>query len=245
MPGLVARHRAFHERRPEREAALLGYVDIATLPPPTPFMQWMADQHLGYRDIDDPENAGGSHFFSGNVSAQAELLRSVGGFDDSYTSAGHEDIDLGMRLEAAGMRLAYDRDAVVEHSHPTDLERTFARMRNAGVSLARFAQDHPEREVPGRPKLRHRVKAAALTAPALAGIRTPWLQRQTWRFVVHTALRESYWDAVDGREPRDGLRAGRTLARLALRDEDARMPPVVELPGRVGQRGDERSVAAP
>jgi hypothetical protein len=55
------------------------------------------------------------------------------------------------------------------------------------------------------------------------------LQHETWRFLCHEATREAYWDAIDRREDgrqRSGaeLRIGRTLARLATRDQDARMP---------------------
>lgn len=228
--GLLARHIEFHRRRPEREAALLGYVDIASHPPPTPFMRWLADQHLGFAGIEDPDDAGGQHFFSGNVSAKADFVREVGGFDEGYTSAGHEDIDLGLRLEEQGMRLAYDRHAVVEHYHPTDLPRAIERMRDSGRSNARFAERHPSRPAPRRPGAPHRVKAAVLTGLAAIGARNPRVQRETWRFLCHESFREAYWREVDsmaGRRdaaPREGLRIGSTLARLAARDEDAGVP---------------------
>lgn len=231
-PDLLVRHRDFHRSHPETTAALLGHVGLANVPPPTPFMRWLARQHLGYSGIEDPEDAGGQHFFSGNVSAKTEALREVGGFDDGFTSAAHEDIDLGLRLEARGMRLAYDRDAVVEHHHPTDLPGTIVRMRDVGWSNARFAERHPHRPPPRRPGARHRVKAGALTALAAAGVRTPRLQQETWRFLCHESFREAFWSAVDAREQNGGgpaeapseLRIGRTLARLAARDQDARMP---------------------
>jgi hypothetical protein len=163
------------------------------------------------------------------VSAKTAFLRSVGGFDEDFKSAAHEDIDLGLRLEQRGMRLAYDRHAVAEHHHPTDLPKSIVRMRDVGWSLARFVERHPDRPVARRPGVRHRVKGAALTVLAAAGVRTPRVQRETWRFLCHESSREGYWDAVDARaggraQPRDGLRIGRTLARLASRDEDAQMP---------------------
>lgn len=227
---LLPRHAEFHRRRPEPTAALLGFVDVAPAPEPSPFMTWLSTQHLGFGHIEDPEDAGGRHFFTGNVSAKTELLRSVGGFDESYPDAGHEDIDLGLRLEERGMRLAYDPEAAVEHYHPTDLPGTVRRMRAGGWSLARRAGRH-ESEVPRRPDLRHRIKAAALTVPALMGVRTPRVQQETWRFLCHESKREGYWDAVHLSEGRrspskdDDLRIGAFLARLASRDPDAQMPP--------------------
>jgi GT2 family glycosyltransferase len=229
--GLLARHIDFHRRRPEREAALLGFVDVAMDPPPTPFMRWLASQHLGFAAIEDPEDAGGQSFFSGNVSAKTEFIRAAGGFDESFTSAGHEDIDLGLRLQAEGMGLVYDRHAAVEHHHPTDLPKSIERMRDIGQTNARFAERHPSRPAPRRPGVRHRIKAGLLTLLAAAGVRSSRLQRETWRFLCHESHREAFWREVDARAGRrtatrqGGLQIGRTLARLASRDEAARMPP--------------------
>jgi glycosyltransferase involved in cell wall biosynthesis len=227
--GFLARHAEFHRRRPERTAALLGFTDLASDPPPTPFMEWLTVNHLNFASIEDPEDAGGRHFFSGNASVKTEFVRSVDGFDDSFKLPSHEDIDLGFRLEARGMRLVYDAEAVVEHCHPTDLNGSIARMRDVGRALAHFTERYPDHPVARRPALRHRVKAAALTSLAAAGVRTPRLQRETWRFLCHEASREGYWRAVDERDGRpwpasEHLRIGRTLARLAGRDEDAQMP---------------------
>ena len=228
-PQLLRRHADFHRRHPEREAALLGFVDVAPDPAPTPFMRWMAGLHLGFHAIENPDDAGGRHFFTGNASAKTDLLRSVGGFDENYPSAGHEDIDLGLRLEEQGMRLAYDPQASVDHYHPADLPGAIRRMRDVGTSLAISVERHPTREVPRRPGLRHRVKAAGLTALALARVRTRAVQRETWRFLCHESTREGFWDAMDTKNGRsrgsgDRLRIGRTLARLASRDEDAQLP---------------------
>ena len=222
-PGLVRRHLEFHRARPEVESALLGHVTVAEHPPPTPFMRWFAGLHLGHGSIEDRSDAGGVHFYTGNVSAKTAFVREAGGFDESYRSPAHDDIDLGLRLAQRGMRLAYDADAVVEHYQPTDLLRSAERMLDVGRALVPFAEAHPDHPRPRRPSLRHRVKAAALTALAAAGVRSRRVQHETWRFVCHEAMREGYWEAVDGRAPR-GLRIGCRLALLASRDPDARMP---------------------
>jgi glycosyltransferase involved in cell wall biosynthesis len=228
-PELLARHRDFHIRRPEQEAALLGHVGLPSHPAPSPFMRWLAAKHLGFSQIEDPQNAGGRHFFSGHVSVKTRFVRDAGGFDEEFPSAGHEDIDLGMRLEARGMRLVYDPQTLVEHYHPVDLPATLVRMNDAGRSLALFTERHSDREIARRPGVRHRVKAAALTVLALLGVRARRVRHETWRFLCDEASREAYWDTVDGeerpREPsRPPIRIGRTLARLASRDPEAQLP---------------------
>ncbi|HEV2811814.1 MAG TPA: glycosyltransferase [Solirubrobacteraceae bacterium] len=226
---LLERHRDFHRRRPEQQAALLGRMTLPPEPPPSPFMRWLADAHFDYDEIRDHANAGGKRFFTANVSAKTAFVQGAGGFDESFRAAAHEDIDLGLRLEAAGMRLAYDPDAVVEHCHPKDLAMAIDHCLMVGRTLAPFVERYPDRAVPLRPGLRHRVKASALTVLAALGVRTPGVQRETWRFLCHEAAREAYWSAVDRRArgeepPAEPLRIGRTLARLASRDRDTWLP---------------------
>jgi cellulose synthase/poly-beta-1,6-N-acetylglucosamine synthase-like glycosyltransferase len=224
---LLIRHRDFHETHPEGEAALLGRIDLPTMPPPSPFMRWLAGIHIDSAGIEDVENAGGDHFFTGNVSAKTSFLKSVGGFDERFTD--HEDIDLGLRLEEQGLRLFYDSGAAVEHYSPVDLPMAIARMRKAGGTLALLAERHKSVPVPRRPGIRHRVKAGVLTCLVATGVGAQRFQEETWRFLCHEALREAYWDAVDARErgevppPRE-LRIGGTLGRLASRHPDARLP---------------------
>jgi GT2 family glycosyltransferase len=229
---LLARHRDFHRRRPEAEAALLGRIDLAPDPPPTPFMRWLALLHFDYEGIEDPGNAGGGRLFTGNASVKTALLRRVGGFDESFKLAAYEDTDLGVRLEGHGMRLAYDARAVVDHRHPMDLPMAIDRMRGIGRSQAVFARRHADPRVPRRPGTRHRIKAGLLTGLAPISARSPRLQREIWRFLCHEAAREGYWGTIDetesGRPASNGaLRIGETLARLASRDADARLPDAV------------------
>jgi hypothetical protein len=120
---------------------------------------------------------------------------------------------------------------VVEHYHPVDLLGALERLRDAGRANARFAERHPSRPVTRRPGVRHRIKAGALTGLAAVGLRSARIQHETWRFLCHESFREAFWREVDAKDerqdppPREDLRIGRTLARLASRDEDAGMPP--------------------
>jgi hypothetical protein len=190
-------------------------------------MRWLAGIHIDSTGIEDEENAGGDHFFTGNVSAKTTFLKSVGGFDERFID--HEDIELGLRLEEQGLRLFYNRDAVVEHYSPMDLPMAIKRMRKVGGTLALLAERHPTFPVPRRPGVRHRVKAGVLTCLVATSGGTQRFQEETWRFLCHEASREAYWDAVDARErggvpPLRDLRIGGTLARLASRHPDARLP---------------------
>jgi hypothetical protein len=191
-------------------------------------MRLLAELSFDYEGIVDPRDAGGGRFFTANVSAKRQLMQEAGGFEESFPRAAHEDIDLGLRLEKRGMRLAYDAHAVVEHWHPLDLERAIVRLYVDGESLATFVNRHPEWPTPRRPGARHRLKASALTALTAVGPNTPRLKRAVWRFLCHEATREGYWGAVErsngDRAGSAQLRIGRRLSRRAVQEDDAQLP---------------------
>lgn len=217
-PDLVERHAAAHERRPEAHAALLGRVTWAPECRPTPFMDWLnTSVQFDFDQITDPGDVPGSCFYTANVSAKRSFLREHGGFDEGFPDAAFEDIELGLRLQRAGMRMAYDPDAVVEHFHPYDLPGSLRRMRTLGRAVLLLRDRAPDWPLPRPPGARHRAKAAVLTPLfAVARLRPPLLRRLAWHFLCHQAFREGCW----GVEPRPGrtLRTGSALAWLATRD---------------------------
>ena len=54
-------------------------------------------------------------FWAGFGAIRRELFREFGGFDESYDSSSVEDIELGMRLTAAGIRIRLDPAAQSQH----------------------------------------------------------------------------------------------------------------------------------
>lgn len=214
---LVARHLRFHLERPALEAALLGRVVWADELRATAFARWLEESGIQfeYHNLPGHAHLPGRFFYTANVSAKTAFLRDAGGFDEVFRSAAGEDVELGTRLERAGMRLAYDEGAVVEHFHPFDLAALLDRMHRVGKATALLSDRVPELPVPRRPGLRHKARASALTALHAIGLRTDALRRATWTFLSHEAAREAYWgDAADDRP----LRIGTTLFRLAQRD---------------------------
>ncbi len=222
-PDLVDRHCAFHRQRPEPEAALLGLVVWAAECAPSPFMEWLGSEGIqfGFGQIRDHERLPGSFFYTSNVSVKTEFVRTHGGFDEAFRAAAFEDIDLGLRLERAGMRLAYEPEAIVEHFHPTDLPGSLWRVRRAGRWARLLVERNPDWPVPRRPGGRHQLKGAALTVLVAAGVRIPSVRTAVWRFLCHEAYREGYWD-VPAAGPRP-LRIGAALARRAAADPATRI----------------------
>jgi glycosyltransferase involved in cell wall biosynthesis len=214
---LVERHARFHRRRPEPQAALLGRVEWAPESPPTPFMEWL---HTGiqfdFAQIRDPDDVPASCFYTANVSVKTAFVRAHGGFDEAFPHAAFEDLELGFRLERAGMRLVYDAGAVVEHWHPVDLRAVLTRMRTLGRSAVLLHERFPDWPLGRRPGARHRTKAALLTPLNLVPLGSTRLRHGTWQFLCHEAFREGCWEVEPrGEKP---LRIGSLLARLAEGD---------------------------
>jgi GT2 family glycosyltransferase len=226
-PSLIAGHLAFHAARPDPEDALLGLVVPAPPLDRSRFIRWLHEDgtQFGYASLEPGPAVPAACFWTSNVSVKRDLILAVGGFDEGFPGAACEDAELGFRLARAGMRLHFDPATVSMHFHPTDLARTLVRMRGVGVAYRRLCDLAPEIRAPRRPALRHRAKAAGLTAAMLAG-RPDWARTASWRFLCDEVQREAFWGGGEGME---GPRIGRRLARLTAADPVSN-PPLAEAP---------------
>lgn len=103
------------------------------------------------------------YFLTGNASVRTVDLRRVSGFDEDFTGYGHEDLELGYRLEHAGIPIYYAADAVNYHWHPVPFDQQQGRMELAGRSTVRFFRKHPSFDV----RLRLGMTPVSLWAHAL------------------------------------------------------------------------------
>ena len=103
------------------------------------------------------------YFLTGNASVRKADLERVGCFDEDFTGYGHEDLELGYRLEHAGIPIHYAADAVNYHWHPVPFDQQQGRMELAGRSTVRFFRKHPSVDV----RLRLGMTPPSLWAHAL------------------------------------------------------------------------------
>jgi GT2 family glycosyltransferase len=110
-----------------------------------------------------PKKLSWLYFLTGNASVRrADLLR-VGSFDESFTGYGHEDLELGYRLEMAGIRIVYEPRAVNYHWQYIPFSEQKEKMKLAGRSTVRFYRKHPDPMV----KLRLGMTPVSLRAHSL------------------------------------------------------------------------------
>jgi glycosyltransferase involved in cell wall biosynthesis len=138
-PDLLARHLAHHDAPGVR--AVVG-------------MEVQVDSYQDYeRKRDDaarraplhgdrPKRLSWLYFLTGNASVPKEELDRVGRFDENFTGYGHEDLELGYRLQQAGVPILYEPRAINYHWHPVPWDEQQQKYELAGRSTVRFYRKH-------------------------------------------------------------------------------------------------------
>jgi GT2 family glycosyltransferase len=186
----VLRHAELHADRPSTYAVLGQVVWDESKHAPTPFMRWLGESGIQFAFdwlVAGPVPAS-RHFYCANVSLKRDLLRAVGGFDERFPFAAVEDVELGARLDEAGVELDYHPELVVAHDHPTTLAKSLVRVERVGQSAALYGTVHPERPHPDlRPPAGLGWSLLMAIRPLLRGVaRLPLprtLRRGVWRLL--------------------------------------------------------------
>jgi len=146
---LLSRHLARHDRSTEPRAVVGLEVQVDSL----------ADYERKSRD---PAQRNPLHpasrkhlswlyFLTGNASVPRAQLDAIGRFDEDFTGYGHEDLELGYRLQhKAKLPIEYAPEAVNYHWHPVPWDQQQGRMELAGRSTVRFYRKHPTFDVEAR-----------------------------------------------------------------------------------------------
>lgn len=166
-PQLIETHLQRH--RAQRDIAVVGWE-----------VQVRSYEDYEYKR-DHPQERGSLHpptrkklswlyFLTGNASVRRDDLLRAGSFDESFTGYGHEDLELGYRLQRAGLTIVYEPRAVNYHWQDVPHEDQVEKMKLAGRSTVRFYRKHPD----------FAVKANLGMTPVSLGLhsaltRMPWL----------------------------------------------------------------------
>jgi glycosyltransferase involved in cell wall biosynthesis len=133
VPSFLEEHLRSHERTPDAvvRGAVINTESFERLPVPV----WT------------PANYSGNFFWTTNVSAPLAKIREVGAFSESFREYGWEDIELGMRLRAAGLRGVFNRFALAFHYKPppeaSDVEGMLRQARAQARTAVQLRELHP------------------------------------------------------------------------------------------------------
>ena len=133
LPNFVEEHLRSHAAHPDAivRGGAIEVESFDDLPPPV----WSI------------RNYSGNYFWTTNVSVPLETVRAAGGFDESFSEYGWEDIELGLRLRRAGVKAVFNPKALAYHFKPRPRSGNVAAMlRQAGAqarTAAQLARLHP------------------------------------------------------------------------------------------------------
>ncbi|MEW5981248.1 MAG: glycosyltransferase [Acidobacteriota bacterium] len=138
-PGLLRAHMAAHARHPGsaivgREIQVSSLNDVSSV---RGGLRRLHSLHPSWR-----RRLSWMFFLTGNASVRRSDLLRVGLFDESFAAYGHEDLELGYRLQQAGVRIRYDAAAVNYHWHPVDHVERLRKMESAGAATVRMFRKH-------------------------------------------------------------------------------------------------------
>ncbi len=153
--NLLRQHLEFHERYPAFGAGLLGMTKWDPGVDVTPFMEYITTEDSGgaqfaneyllkrYSNRFIREDG---FFYTSNISVKTGFLTRYGRFyGDIFKEAMLEDIELGIRLSRAGLRLFFDPGAFGFHKHAITIREFFRREQKYRWYLAEASRLHPEK----------------------------------------------------------------------------------------------------
>ena len=141
-PECLAAHLEAHDGT---RRCVLGAVPIELRPGDAPVAAYFRAKFQAHLErLADPDHRFVARdFYSGNVSIPRSLLLGVGLFDESFTRYGNEDVDLALRLRAAGAEISYEPRALARQRFDKDLARALADARAKGQTALLVARKHP------------------------------------------------------------------------------------------------------
>lgn len=206
--SFLAEHARVHkESNDDRLVACLGYTGWPDGTRVTAFMDYINDYGLqfGYKLIRHGDIVPFNFFYTSNISIDRKLLLEER-FDTEFPAAAWEDIELAYRLDARGLKIRYNAQAVTRHFHQMSVDSFARRQYTVGRSGAIFFQKHPElRHFLGVEELNSRGVAGS---GAIAGLRMLARLGESVRLLARPAVFERLMRQHYLRGLRDGLREG-------------------------------------
>ncbi|HEV2805580.1 MAG TPA: polysaccharide deacetylase family protein [Chthoniobacterales bacterium] len=140
-PDCVSAHLKFHDSFPQPMHACLGFMTWSEQCFRSPLVRYLAqgDDYLSWSYVRSrpPDDVGWPAFWTGHLSAKRQFLLEHGVFDeDHFRETMGEDLELGRRLEAKGLRLHFRESIVAEFQEAPSFREFAQRQWRRGRSRA-------------------------------------------------------------------------------------------------------------
>ena len=133
LPNFVEEHLRTHDANPQAivRGGAINVESFDSLPPPL----WTIKDYSG------------NYFWTTNVSVPLATIRDIGGFNESFSEYGWEDIDVGLRLRFRGTKAVFNPKALVYHWKPRprsgNVEKMIKQARAQARTAVQLAAIHP------------------------------------------------------------------------------------------------------
>jgi GT2 family glycosyltransferase/glycosyltransferase involved in cell wall biosynthesis len=145
----LAEHVKAHDGSRAPETAVLGRIDWHPDLKVTPLMDYITregGQQFAFANLTPNTFVPYGYFYTSNVSIKRALLvEQEELFSDRFHRYGYEDVEIGLRLSRAGMRLLYAPWAEATHLHALTDAEVYRRQYEVGRMQVVFAALHPQR----------------------------------------------------------------------------------------------------
>ena len=130
---LLYQHDSLHRKL--SGIAVLGSVVWDEEIHPNTFMRFLDREGIQFHfnTIKDIHNARFNHFYTANVSLEKKWFDDVK-FSTIFKYAAFDDLEVALALEKKGLKIIYNKDAIVYHSHYYTPEQYYQRMFSAGTN---------------------------------------------------------------------------------------------------------------
>jgi GT2 family glycosyltransferase len=205
-PGCLSAHRDRHAA--DGRLGVLGAVPIALPPDASPAARYVAEKFGAHLErLRRPGTViGVRDFYSGHFSIRRDLLLALGLFDEDFRVYGNEDVELAVRLLAAGVRLVYSAEALAWQHYEKDFRAlardSFAKGRTAVLCAAKHPESIPAFRLGtyAEASPRWRIARALLLALTWAWSEMPEVLIRLWLWLEGRwpqAMKHCYGAALD------------------------------------------------
>jgi glycosyltransferase involved in cell wall biosynthesis len=149
IPTLLEEHVRTHDAHPDENVAVLGYTSLDATIAGDPLMHFVTEVGcylFAYPHLSDGDAVDFEYFWGGRTSCKRAFLVERGVFNQIF-QFGCEDIELGFRLSAYGLRVVYNARAVSVMVRRIGFDEFCDRLLRQGRSNFVFSQLHADPRV--------------------------------------------------------------------------------------------------
>ena len=124
--NFLEEHLKYHEKYSDINCSVLGFIDWHPDVKLDSFKKYITGEggeQFSYDDIKDVDEVTYHFFYTSNISFKRKFIEELDYiFDKDFTYPAYDDLEFGVRLWEKGLRILYNKNAVVYHHHNITIE---------------------------------------------------------------------------------------------------------------------------